>query len=402
MKIKCGQKKILCALGVIAAFLLLGSCGKSQISGGSQGNAPEVAVVTVQPERISVVTELPGRTSPYLIAEVRPQVNGIIQKRFFTEGSDVKAGDVLYQIDPATYEAAFSAAKAALARSEAIVMSIRSRVERYKELVAINAVSQQEFDDATAALKQAEADVQVNKAATETARINLNYTRVTAPISGRIGKSNVTVGALVTANQPNHLAVIQQLDPIYVDATQSSANLLELKRHLAEGRIKGDGPNQARVKLLLEDGTPYPLEGTLKFADVTVDASTGSFIQRMVFPNPKHILLPGMYARAIIQEGVVEKAILVPQQAVSRDPKGNPYTLIVDSSGKVDQRQITVARAIGNKWNVSSGLAPGDKVIVEGMQRVRPGTPVKAVPLDATQKQGAGAGKQTSPAEKAK
>lgn len=394
------RQKVICAFGVITVLFILGACGKSQTGSGPQGGLPEVAVVTLQTERITVVTELPGRTSPYLIAEVRPQVSGIIQKRFFTEGSDVKAGDVLYQIDPATYEATFSATKAALARSEANVVSIKNRVERYKELVAINAVSQQEFDDATAALKQAEADVQVNKAATETARINLNYTRLTAPITGRIGKSNVTVGALVTANQPNPLAVVQQLDPIYVDATQSSANLLELKRHISTGKIKGGGPDQARVKLLLEDGTPYPLEGTLKFSDVTVDASTGSFIQRMVFPNPKHLLLPGMYARALIQEGVVDKAILVPQQAVSRDPKGNPIALIVDDSGKVDQRMITVSRAIGNKWNVSSGLAPGDKVIVEGMQRVRPGVPVKIVPFDSAQKDSAETGKSANTPEK--
>lgn len=391
-----------CTITIVMALLALSACGRSKQGAESQGSTPEVAFVVMQPERIPVVTELPGRTSAYLVAEVRPQVSGIIQKRFFTEGSDVKVGDVLYQIDPATYDATYSAAKAALARSEANVVSIRNRVDRYKELVTINAVSQQEFDDASAALKQAEADVQVNRAATETARINLNYTRVTAPIKGRIGKSNVTVGALVTANQPNPLAVIQQLDPIYVDATQSSANLLELKRHIAAGKIKGDGPNQTRVKLLLEDGTPYPLEGTLKFSDVTIETSTGSFIQRMVFPNPRQTLLPGMYVRALIQEGVVDNAILVPQQAVSRDPKGNPYILTVDSSGKVDQRQITVARAIGNKWNISSGLAPGDKVIVEGMQRVRPGVPVKAVPLDVTEKQGAGAGKKTNPAEKTK
>jgi membrane fusion protein (multidrug efflux system) len=357
-------------------------------------------VFTIQQERVPVITELPGRTSAYLVAEVRPQVSGIIQKRFFTEGSDVKAGKVLYQIDPATYEATHSAAKAALARAEANVISIRNRVERYKELVTINAVSQQEYDDVTAALKQAEADVQVNNAATESARINLNYTGVTAPITGRIGKSNVTVGALVTANQPTPLAVIQQLDPIYVDATQSSANLLQLKGHIAAGRIKGDGPNQARVKLLLEDGTPYPLEGALKFSDVTVDSSTGSFIQRMVFPNPKHTLLPGMYARALIQEGVIDRAILVPQQAVSRDPKGNPYVLIVDGSGKVEQRAIIVARAIGDKWNVSSGLAPGDKVIVEGMQRVRPGATVKVTPFDAGQKENVEAKKTAKPSGK--
>jgi membrane fusion protein (multidrug efflux system) len=385
MKIKYGTL-LFCAVTFPIVLLMLSACGQSKPGAGQQGSAPEVAVFTIQQEHVPVITELPGRTSAYLVAEVRPQVGGIIQKRFFVEGADVKAGEVLYQIDPATYETAHSAAKAALARAEANVISIRNRVDRYKELVTINAVSQQEYDDVTAALKQAEADVQVNNAAAESARINLNYTRVTAPITGRIGKSNVTVGALVTASQLTPLAVIQQFDPIFVDATQSSANLLQFKGNIAAGRIKGAGPGQAQVKLLLEDGTPYPQEGSLKFSDVTVDASTGSFIQRMVFPNPKHTLLPGMYVRALIQEGVIDSAILVPQQGVSRDPKGNPFVLIVDGAGKVEQRMIIVARAIGDKWNVASGLAPGDKVIVEGMQRVRPGTPVKVVPFDAGQK----------------
>jgi membrane fusion protein (multidrug efflux system) len=360
-----------------------------------------VAVITLQPERVPIITELPGRVSAHLIAEVRPQVGGIIQKRLFTEGSDVKAGEILYQIDPATYEAAHSAAKASLARAEANIVSIRNRVERYKELVAINAVSQQENDDVTAALKQAEADVLVNKAATETARINLAYTRVTAPITGRIGKSHVTVGALVTANQPTPLTTIQQLDPIYVDATQSSANLLQLQRNMATGRIKGDQANQTRVRLLLEDGTPYPLEGSLKFSDVTVDASTGSFILRMVFPNPKNTLLPGMYARALVREGVVESAILVPQQGVSRDPKGNPVAMVVDKENKVELRIITVDRAIGDKWLVSSGIAAGDTLIVEGTQKVRPGMPVKTVPFNPGNKEGQGASKAGKPPAKA-
>lgn len=389
------------AVLLIVVFLSLTACGQSKQGGGPQGSSPEVAVVTLKSERVPIITELPGRTSPYLIAEVRPQVSGIIQKRLFTEGSDVKAGDVLYQIDPATYEAAYSAAKASLARSEANVVSIRNRVERYKELVAINAVSQQEYDDATATLKQSEADIQVNKAATDTARINLAYTRVTAPITGRIGKSNVTVGALVTASQPTPLTTIQQLDPIYVDATQSSANLLQLKRHIASGLIKGDGPNQTRVRLLLEDGTPYPLEGSLKFSDVTIDSSTGSFILRMVFPNPKNTLLPGMYARALVQEGIVDNAILAPQQGVSRDPKGNPVAMVVDKESKVELRMITVDRAIGDKWLITSGLAAGDTIIVEGTQKVRPGIPVKAVPFNTGNKEGQSVSKTGPPPAKA-
>lgn len=386
MNIKYGRTITICVLGVLATIFTLSGCNRSQTGSGPQGSPPEVAVITLQPQRVQVTSELPGRTSPYLIAEVRPQVSGIIQKRLFVEGADVKAGDVLYQIDPATHEAAYSSAKAALVRSEANVVSIRNRVERYKELVAINAVSQQEYDDATASLKQAEADIQVNKAAAETSRINLAYTRVTAPITGRIGKSNITVGALATAHQAMAFTAIQQFDPIYVDVTQTSANLLELRRNLAAGKIKGGGPDQAKVKLLLEDGTPYPLEGTLKFSDVTVDASTGSFILRMVFPNPKNVLLPGMYVRAIVQEGVAENVILAPQQGISRDQKGNPVALIVDSEGKVEQRLVVVYRAIGDKWVVSSGLAAGDKLIVEGTQRVRQGLPVKAVPFVEAQK----------------
>jgi len=265
----------------------------------------------------------------------------------------------------------------------------------------LRAVEAQERSDREA-VAAAEAAVQQAEAALETCRINLGYTRVTAPISGRIGKSNVTEGALATAYQGPAFTTIQQLDPIYVDATQSSANLLQLKRDIAAGRIKGDGPDQARVRLLLEDGTPYPLEGSLKFSDVTVDPSTGSFILRMVFPNPRHTLLPGMYVRALVQEGVVDRAILAPQQGVSRDRKGNPVVLIVSAEGKVEQRTITVDRAIGDKWLVSSGLAPGDRVIVEGIQKVRPGASVKVVPFDAGRKESPETAKTGQPATSAK
>ena len=292
----------------LTGLLILGGCGQPTTPGGPpKGVTPETAVVVIQEERMTITTELPGRTSPYLVAEVRPQVNGLIQKRLFQEGSDVKAGEVLYQIDPAPYQASLDNASAALARSEANLPAIRLRVNRYKELVEIKAVSQQEYDDATAQQKQVEAEVEVNKAAVEAARINLARTRVTAPISGRIGKSNVTVGALATAYQGSPFTTIQQLDPIFVDATQSSAVFLRLKRNIETGRIKGGGPGRARVKLLLEDGTPYPLEGALKFSDITVDPSTGSFILRMVFPNPRHTLLPGMYVRVLVQEGVVDQ-----------------------------------------------------------------------------------------------
>jgi membrane fusion protein, multidrug efflux system len=379
--------------------LILSGCGSKQAA--PQPGPPEVAVVTIHPERIVLTTELPGRTSAYFVAEIRPQVSGIIQERLFNEGSDVKAGSILYRIDPAPYQAAYDNAVAALARSKANLEPARLKAERYTKLIGLQAISQQDFDNADAALKQAEADIEYSKAMVESARVNLANTRITAPISGRIGKSDVTVGALATAYQGAPFATVQQIDPIYVDATQSSANLLELKRNISAGRIKGPGPDQARVKLLLEDGTPYPQEGILKFSEVTVDPSTGSFILRMVFPNPKHLLLPGMYVRAVVQEGIVESAILVPQQGVSRDPKGNPTALIVDGSGKVEQRMVTVARAMDDRWLVSEGLNPGDRLIVEGSQRVRPGTPVKVVPFDAGEKGGAMAEKTAHPAEKA-
>jgi len=397
-----GKVVVVMALFWCAMFVI--SCGKGSEGGGApKGGTPEVAVVTLQEERVTLITELPGRTSPYLVAEVRPQVSGIIQKRLFTEGSDVKAGDVLYQIDPAPYQAALDNAAAALARSEANLPPVRLRVERYKELVAIRAVSQQDYDEASASQRQAEADVEIHKAAVETARINLAYTRVKAPISGRIGKSNVTVGALATAHQGAPFTTIQQLDPIYVDATQSSANLLELKRHMSTGKIKGSGPDQTKVKLLLEDGTPYNLEGTLKFSDVTVEPSTGSFILRMVFPNPKQTLLPGMYVRPVVQEGVVDKGILVPQQGVSRNPKGDPYVLLVDESGKVAQQMVRLDRAIGDRWFVSEGLKSGDQVVVEGAQKARPGMTVKVTPFGNVRKDAPPAeGKAAQPSPKDK
>jgi len=388
-------------VGFVLVCLTLAGCGKQK--GPMQAGVPEVVVAVMQPERVPITTELPGRTSAYLIAEVRPQVSGIIQKRLFNEGDNVQAGQPLYQIDPSSYEAAYSGAKAALARAEANAVSTGNRAQRYKELIVINAVSRQEYDDAVAALKQAQAEVEAQKAAAENARINLNYTRIVAPISGRIGKSNVTVGALATAYQPLAFTTIQQIDPVYVDATQSSATLLQLEKNIAAGKIKGDGPGRAKVRLLLEDGTTYASEGTLKFSDVTVDPTTGSFLLRMVFPNSKHVLLPGMYVRTIIQEGIVEQAILAPQQAVSRDPKGNPVVLIVNAENKVEQRIIAADRAIGDKWYVSSGLKPGDRVIVEGLQKVRPGVPVKIVSPDAGQKDDPQTSKQAQPtAPKAK
>jgi len=374
--------KMITVMVALIGCLILTGCGKKNAAVAKAPAAiPEVAIVIVQPQRVALTTELAGRTSAHLIAEVRPQVSGIIQKRLFTEGSDVKAGEVLYQIDPATYLASYDSAKASLARAQANVVPARLKAERYKELVKINAVSKQDYDDVSAALKLAEADIEATKAAVETARINLAYTKVTAPISGRIGRSSVTDGALVTANQSAALATIQQLSSMYVDVTQSSAELLRLKQSLANGLLKSTGAAQARVKLILEDGSPYPLPGTLKFSEVTVDQSTGSVTLRAVFPNPKQILLPGMFVRAVLEEGVNEKAILVPQQGVTRNLAGNAMVMLVGEGEKVEPRIIKVARTVGDNWLVSEGLKVGDRIILEGLQKTRPGTPVKAVPF---------------------
>lgn len=390
--------------GLLAAGMIVTGCGKKSNGTPPPSGPPEVGVVTVQPQRVELTTELPGRTSPHLIAEVRPQVSGIVQNRLFTEGSDVKAGQVLYQIDPSTYQAAFASARAAQSRAEANFIPARLKEERFRDLVKIKAVSQQDYDDATAALKQAEADVASAKAAVETARINLAYTKVTAPISGRIGRSTVTDGALVTASQAAPLATIQQLSSMYVDVTQSSAELLKLKQNLASGLLKNNGAAQARVKLLLEDGSAYPLSGTMKFSEVTVDQSTGSITLRAVFPNPKQTLLPGMFVRAIVEEGVSPQAILVPQRGVSRNPKGEATAMVVGAENKVELRIIKVVRTVGDSWLVSDGLKAGDRVIIEGIQRAKPGTQVKAVPFGAKPEAASGGGTQpaaqASPAAK--
>jgi membrane fusion protein (multidrug efflux system) len=427
----------------LAGGLLLGGCDASK-SAPPPPAAPEVAVVTVRTERMVLTTELPGRTAAISVAEIRPQVGGIIQKRLFEEGADVKAGQVLYQIDPAPLQAAtdsaaanlaasrraadraraaLAASRAGVVRQQAVLENARTTRKRFQDLFADGAVSASqrdqavtEFDVAEATLRTTEAQVESDReaiavaeaaikqaeAALEASHINLGYARVTAPIAGRIGKSSVSVGSLVTAGQPTPLATVQQLHPIYVDVTESSANLLRLKQRMASGQLKGNGSHQARVKLLLEDGTPYPQEGALKFSDVTVDPSTGSFILRTQFPNPQHTLLPGMYVRAIVQEGVVEQAILVPQQSVSRDPKGNPVALIVDGAEKVAQRKIAVDRAVGDKWLVASGLAPGDRLVVEGAQRARPGTAVKVVPFVAGGQKSHEPAKSAQPAAPAK
>jgi membrane fusion protein, multidrug efflux system len=386
---------------ILASVFVMDGCNSSQ-QAPPLPPTPEVATVAVKEHQIELTSELPGRTSAFLIAEVRPQVSGIIQKRLFTEGSYVKSGSILYQIDPAQFQAAYDSAEASLARAEANVPAVRSRAQRFEELIATKAVSQQDMDDVAAALKQAEAEVQYWKAAKDTARINLGYTRVTAPISGRIGKSNMTEGALVTANQPLPLTIIQQFDPIYVDVPQSTAELLSLKNRMENGHLDSSGENQKKVRLILDDGITYPLDGVLQFRDVTVDPSTGTVTLRAIFPNPDEVLLPGMFVRAVVQEGVNNQAILVPQQAVSRDPKGNPVALIVDTEGKVQQRMLVLDRAIGDQWLATSGLEPGDRVIMEGMQKIRPGVSVKEVHLDDVGEQGGEPKKIIQPAETSK
>lgn len=342
---------------------------------------PKVGVVEMTPQDVVLTTEVSGRTSPYLIAEVRPQVSGIIRERSFQEGSLVTAGETLYRIDPATYQAAVDSAQATQARDEALQEIAELKVRRYAGLIAKKAVSQEEYDEAVAELKQAKATVAMDRAAVSAAAIDLAYTEVTAPIAGRIGRSAITQGALVTQNQETALATVQQLDPIYVDLTQSSAELLRLKRSLSNGQLKPVNGN-ANVELLLEDGSRYDKAGKLQFSEVSVDEQTGTVTLRAVFPNPDHELLPGMYVRAVLHEGVREQAILAPQRAVSRDARGNTTALVLNADGKVESREVSVERAVDNSWLVSNGLNAGDRLIVDGLQKVRPGSAAEAVPVE--------------------
>lgn len=364
----------------LAASVLLTACGEKQ----APPQAPavgQVTVVTLQPETVTLTRELPGRVNPFLVAEVRPQVGGIVEKRLFTEGGLVKAGDPLYQIDAATYRANLSSARASLARSQATLKAAQLNAARSAELAKIDAVSKQDNENAIAALRQAEADVGVSRAAVEVNNVTLGYSNILAPISGRIGKSSVTQGALVTANQVDALATIQQLDPIYVDLTQSSAELLQLRRELVAGTLTET--NDVPVQVVLEDGSHYGHTGKLEFSEVTVDPSTGSYLLRVEVPNPQDLLLPGMYVRAVIGSGERANAILVPQQGIARDPKGNTSAMVVSAENTVEVRPVKVSRTVGDRWLVDDGLVAGDKVIVEGLQKIGPGMPVNATEKSA-------------------
>jgi membrane fusion protein (multidrug efflux system) len=372
-------------LALACTAVMLAGCSREQPAAAAPAAPPpaQVGVMTVQTQPLTLRTELAGRTTPYLVAEVRPQVGGIIQKRLFEEGAAVKAGQTLYQIDPATLQADLESARATLAKAQANLATAELRARRYDELVTIDAVSKQARDDAQAQLLQAKADVATAGAAVKTAQIRVDYARVSAPISGIAGRSSVTPGALVTASQAAPLVTVQQLDPIYVDIQRASAELLQLQRSFAAGKLQRIDASRARVKLQLEDGSDYAVEGTLKFAEATVDPSTGNVTLRAVFPNPKGTLLPGMYVRALLDEGSTQQAILVPQRAVTRDPKGNALAMVLGDDGKVQPRPLKVDRVVGDQWLVSEGLKPGDKLIVDGLQKVRPGAPAQGVPVAA-------------------
>ena len=383
-------------ISAATAAVILAACGQKQSAPPPQ--TPEVGVVTVRPTTVPVVSELPGRTSAFLVAQVRARVDGIVQRREFVEGADVKAGQRLYKIDPAPYIAALNTAKAALAKAQANVATQNALAARYKILVAANAVSKQDYDNAVASQGQAAADVASGKAAVDTAQINLGYTDVISPITGRTGLSQVTPGAYVQASAATLLATVQQLDPVYVDLTQSSVDGLKLRRDIQEGRLQTGGANAAKVTLILEDGRAYAEAGKLQFSDVSVDQGTGSVTVRAIFPNKDRVLLPGMFVRARIDEGVNNKALVVPQVGVTHDQKGQPTALVVDADNKVVLHQLVTSGTYGDKWVVESGLKPGDRVIVAGTEKARPGTTVKAVDAQVPDQAASGAGAGAAPA----
>jgi len=371
---------------LLALALLAASCSGGGDKSGDR-SPPEIGFIVVQPTNVPLVTELDGRTSAFAVSEVRPQVSGVIRARQFAEGSIVRAGQTLYQIDPSLYQASVHQAEANLASAQANEEAARTRASRYRPLAEMEAVSRQDYTDAAAQARQSAAAVRQNRAQLETARINLRFTRVPAPITGRIGRSLVTQGALVTANQADPLAVIQQLDPIYVDIQQSSAQLLALRRALGQA---GAAPASAAVRLLLEDGSDYGLTGTVEFAETMVDPSTGTVTLRARFPNPSGLLLPGMFVHAIFAQSVATNAYLVPQAAVSRDPQGNATVLIVGPGNRIVQRQVVAARAVGPNWVITAGLNPGERVVTEGTSRVRAGAVVRPVPAGTPQRLGGG------------
>ena len=364
----------------LAIALTVSACGGGAPE-GPQGGPGQVTVATLKAEQVGLTRELPGRTTAFLVAEVRPQVSGIVAKRLFTEGGLVNAGQALYQIDDASYRAQANSARAQLARAEATANAARLSARRIAELAKVDAVSTQDNENAIAALKQAEADVGAARAALDAANVTLGYARITAPISGRIGKSSVTQGALVSAGQAEALATVQQLDPIYVDLTQSASELLQMRRELATGRLQDN--QSLPVTILLDDGTEFAHKGTLEFSEVSVDPTTGSYAMRVKVDNPDQILMPGMYVRAQVGSGVRENGLLVPMQGVARDPKGDTTAMVVGKDNKVEVRPVKVSRAVGSKWLVEDGLKAGDKVIVEGLQKIQPGMPVQATEMGA-------------------
>ncbi len=381
------RRPLVAAVGAVAvvcaAALLVAGCGAKRAAGFSMADFhPQVTVVTLRAQPVTLSRELPGRTTPYLIADVRPQVSGIVKRRLFTEGSLVHAGQPLYEIDDSLYRAQYDNAQAALQKAQANAVAAELAEKRAAELIKIDAISTQDNENAVSTARQAEADVAAARAALDSAAVNLAYARITAPITGRIGRSSVTAGALVTADQSTALATIQELNPIYVDVNQSSADWLQLKQEIDSGRIQSTGAGTPAT-IVLENGSVYPHQGRLQFTDITVDPTTGNFLLRVLVPNPEGLLLPGMYVRAVIDEGVLPNGVLAPQEGIEHDPRGNATALVVDAEGKVEQREVDITRAVGDQWLIDKGLTAGDRLIIAGIQKVQPGMPVQAIEAPA-------------------